>query len=37
VPRPEGVEYNFALGALPAFGFDLNDAFIAGFDIGKWQ
>jgi len=37
VPRPEGVEYLFDLGELPAFGFDLNNAFIAGFDLGKWQ
>ena len=37
VPRPEGVEYLFDLGELPAFGFDLNNAFVAGFDVGKWQ
>lgn len=37
VPRSEGVEYLFDLGELPAFGFDLNDAFVAGFDVGKWQ
>ena len=37
VPRSEGVEYSFDLGNLPAFGFDLNDAFVAGFDVGKWQ
>lgn len=37
VPRPEGVEYLFDFGERPAFGFDLNNAFIAGFDLGKWQ
>jgi hypothetical protein len=37
VPRPEGVEYLFNMGKLPAFGFDLNDAFVAGFDVGYWS
>jgi hypothetical protein len=37
VPRPEGVEYEFFLGELPAFGFDLDNSYIAGFDIGKWS
>ena len=37
VPRPEGVEYSFDLGDLPAFGFDLDNAFIAGFDVGMWS
>jgi hypothetical protein len=37
VPRPEGVEYLFDFGERPAFGFDLNTTFIAGFDLGKWQ
>ena len=36
VPRPEGVEYAFFLGTLPAFGFDLNNSYVAGFDVGKW-
>lgn len=37
VPRAEGVlmQYNFA--GLPIFGFDRNDAFIAGFDLGLWS
>jgi hypothetical protein len=37
VPRPETVAYTFNLGDLPFFGFDRNDGFIAGFDIGKWS
>jgi hypothetical protein len=37
VPRPEGVQYTYTFGALPAFGFDLNNAFVAGFDTGKWS
>lgn len=37
VPRPEGVEYNFEIGNLPVFGFDLDNAFVAGFDVGKWS
>jgi uncharacterized protein DUF2612 len=37
VPRPEGVQYNFELGSLPAFGFDLDNAYVAGFDVGKWS
>ena len=36
VPRPEGVEYTYAFPELPAFGFDLDNAYIAGFDVGKW-
>jgi Protein of unknown function (DUF2612) len=38
VPRPQGVQYNYIFSSgLPAFGFDLNDAEVAGFDIGKWS
>ena len=37
IPRPQAVEYLFSFGGLPAFGFDRNDAFIAGFDVGKWS
>ena len=37
VPRPEGVEYAFEIGDLPVFGFDLDNAFVAGFDVGKWS
>lgn len=36
VPRPEGVLYNFIFGSFPMFGFDLDNAFVAGFDTGKW-
>ncbi len=37
VPRPEGVQYNFDLGTLPAFGFDLNNSYVAGWDVGHWS
>lgn len=37
VPRPETVQYNYEFGEIPFFGFDLNNAFIAGFDVGKWS
>ena len=37
VPRPEGVEYSFELGNLPAFGFDLDNSYVAGFDVGHWS
>lgn len=37
VPRPETVQYNYEFGTPPYFGFDLNNAFIAGWDIGKWS
>lgn len=36
VPRPEGVLYNYVFGTLPLLGFDLNDSFIAGFDLGHF-
>jgi hypothetical protein len=36
VPRPQAVEYTYIFGQLPFFGFDRNDAFIAGWDIGHW-
>lgn len=34
VPRPEGVLYNYIFSQLPAFGLDLDDAFVAGLDLG---
>ena len=34
VPRPEGVLYSYTFGK--AFGFDANNAFIAGLDNGDW-
>jgi len=37
VPRPETVAYNYIVGNLPVFGFDRNDAYIAGFDVGNWS
>lgn len=37
VPRPQAVEYTYEFGNIPFFGFDLNNAFIAGFDTGKWS
>ena len=37
VPRPEGVSYNYDFGNLPAFGFDLDNSYVAGFDTGKWS
>lgn len=38
VPRSEGVQYTYTIGDLPMFGFStVNDAFIAGWDVGKWS
>lgn len=37
VPRPQAVQYFYLLGDLPFFGFDLNNQFIAGWDVGKWS
>lgn len=37
VPRPETVAYTYLIGDLPMFGFDRNDTFVAGFDVGKWS
>lgn len=34
VPRPEGVLYDYTYSDLPIFGADLNNAFIAGADLG---
>lgn len=36
VPRPEGVLYNYVTSPLPAFGFDGDHVYIAGFDEGHW-
>lgn len=36
VPRPQAVQYTYIFGSLPFFGFDLNNGFIAGFDVGNW-
>jgi hypothetical protein len=37
VPRPETVQYTYNFGDLPFFGFDLEDSFISGWDVGKWS
>jgi hypothetical protein len=34
LPRPQGVKYNIIFVTLPIFGFDREDVYIAGFDIG---
>lgn len=34
VPRPEGVEYTYVTSTLPIFGADLNNAYVAGADLG---
>jgi len=36
VPRPEGVLYNYVFSTLPAFGFDLNNTWVSGFDVGRF-
>jgi hypothetical protein len=36
VPRPETVQYTYTFTTLPIFGFDQDNAFIAGFDHGHW-
>lgn len=36
VPRPQAVGINYFFPALPMFGFGRNDAYIAGFNLGKW-
>jgi hypothetical protein len=36
VPRPQGVLFNYVLSELPAFGFDLDNSYVAGFDVGKF-
>lgn len=36
IPRPEGVEYQFIFGTLPAFGFGESPGFIEGFGLGHW-
>jgi len=37
VPRPEGVLINYQYGAtMPYFGFDIENSYISGFDVGSW-
>lgn len=39
LPRPAGVLVNYAFptSSGPIFGFDSNNEFVAGFDIGSWE
>lgn len=36
IPKPETVQYTYTFATLPLFGYDENDAFIAGYDAGHW-
>jgi hypothetical protein len=36
VPRPQGVLYNYIFTKLPAFGFGVNNAYVAGFGLGHF-
>lgn len=36
IPRPEGVLYDYTFATLPILGFDQNNTFVAGFDIGHF-
>jgi len=36
VPRPQGVRYAYVFD-LPAFGFDLEDTWVSGWDVGHWS
>lgn len=36
LPRPQGVQINYFYGDLPYFGFDRDDEYVAGFDLGHW-
>lgn len=36
VPRPEGVLVNYYLGEAPLFGFDYDNQYVSGHDIGVW-
>jgi hypothetical protein len=36
LPRPQGVLYTYFIATLPIFGFDRDDAFVAGFDQGHF-
>jgi hypothetical protein len=37
IPKPQAVQYNYSFNDLPVFGFDREDAFIAGLGTGKWS
>ncbi len=36
VPKPEGVKINYVFGTLPAFGYDLETGYVAGYETGHW-
>jgi hypothetical protein len=36
IPRPQGVLYNISIATLPMFGFDRNDSFVSGPDVGHF-
>lgn len=36
VPRPQGVLYTYDFGLGPYFGFDLNNIYASGLDVGKF-
>ena len=36
IPRPQGVLINYMLGQVPFFGFDSENDYISGFDVGHW-
>lgn len=36
VPRPQAVQYTYVFAALPILGFDFDDTYIAGFDVGHF-
>jgi hypothetical protein len=36
IPRPQGVLYTLNFATLPLLGFDRNDAFVAGLDVGHF-
>jgi hypothetical protein len=36
VPRPEGVLYSYTFSQLPILGFDFNNSYVAGFDLGHF-
>jgi hypothetical protein len=37
IPRPQGVRYIYNSSLLPVFGFDQQNAYVAGFDTGLWS
>lgn len=37
VPKPAGVGINYVYGHLPVFGYDSQDGYITGYDVGWWS